>query len=95
LWNLVLLSVAEVVVHAGSHTQGGVQVTTRHTIGPIQAICWLHWPYRNWVHDALRLLQSPRAHPQRKSVSGPWQDPEQTPLGPQPQSPHSMMLQSR
>ena len=38
LWNLVLLSVAEAVVHESSNTHGGVQVTTRHTIGPTQAI---------------------------------------------------------
>ena len=36
LWNRVALSVAEVVVQLSSQIHGGVQVTTRHTIGPTQ-----------------------------------------------------------
>jgi hypothetical protein len=38
LWKRVLLSVAEAVVHVASNDQGGLQVTTRQTIGPTQAI---------------------------------------------------------
>jgi hypothetical protein len=40
----VLLSVAEAVVQFSSQIHGGVQVTTRQTIGPTQAMSWLHWP---------------------------------------------------
>ena len=40
----VLLSTASVVVHVGSIVHGGTQATTRHTIRPMQSICWLHWP---------------------------------------------------
>jgi hypothetical protein len=65
LWKRVLLSVAEAVVHEPSQIQGGVQVTTRHTIGPTQASSWWHWPYRNWVQELLRLLQSADPHPQK------------------------------
>jgi hypothetical protein len=44
LWNLVLLSVADVVVQLESQTHGGVQVTTRQAIGPTHATFWLHCP---------------------------------------------------
>jgi hypothetical protein len=37
-----------------STSQGGVQVTTRHWIGPMQARLLLQLPYRNEVHPALR-----------------------------------------
>ncbi len=37
-------SSALVVVQVGSTSHGGTQATTRHTIRPMQSICWLHWP---------------------------------------------------
>jgi hypothetical protein len=40
----VELSTASVVVHVGSIVHGGTQATTRHTIRPMQSICWLHCP---------------------------------------------------
>ena len=40
----VELSWALVVVQVGSTSHGGTQATTRHTMRPMQSICWLHWP---------------------------------------------------
>ena len=40
----VELSWALVVVQVGSISHGGTQATTRHTMRPMQSICWLHWP---------------------------------------------------
>jgi len=40
----VLLSTATAVVQVGSTVQGGTHATTRHTIRPMQSICWLHCP---------------------------------------------------
>jgi hypothetical protein len=37
-------SVAEAVVQVASTCHGATQDTTRHTIRPMQSICWLHWP---------------------------------------------------
>ena len=40
----VPLSTATAVVQVGSTVHGGTQATTRQTIRPMQATCWLHWP---------------------------------------------------
>jgi hypothetical protein len=40
----VLSSSARAVVHVGSTSHGGMHDTTRQTIRPMQAICWLHCP---------------------------------------------------
>ncbi len=41
---------------------GGVQVTTRHTMGPRHSMWFPHCPYRNSVQLVFRLLHEPRAH---------------------------------
>ncbi|HEX6477146.1 MAG TPA: hypothetical protein VF005_07700 [Acidimicrobiales bacterium] len=40
---MVLSSVALADPH-GNHSYGGRQLIWRQTTGPLQAICWLHWP---------------------------------------------------
>ena len=40
----VELSTATAVVQVGSTVHGGTQATTRHTMRPMQSICWLHCP---------------------------------------------------
>jgi hypothetical protein len=57
---------------------------------PTQASSWWHWPYRNIVHPAFRLPQSPAAQPHDVPV----QFGEQMPPPPQPQSPQTT-LQSK
>jgi hypothetical protein len=44
LWFRVALSVRELVPQDGSNCHGGVQVTTRHTIGPTHRTFWWHCP---------------------------------------------------
>ena len=68
LWNRVLLSVALVVEQLESHTQGGVHVTTRQTIGPRHLTSLPHWPYRKEVQQALRFLQLLFPHSQLQLV---------------------------
>src|SRR3954452_1025015 len=64
LCSAVALSVALAVVHVGSISHGGMHVTMRHTMRPIVATSWWHWPYRNCTHPVRQLPQSPFAHPQ-------------------------------
>ena len=80
-WVAVTLSTRTVPVQVPSISQGAMQVTSRQTIGPRQAIPWLHWPYRKLVQPALRLLQSPLAQPQLV----PEHEPLHTPFPPHPQ----------
>jgi hypothetical protein len=40
----VALSTATAVVHVGSTCHGGTHATTRHTMRPMHATSWLHWP---------------------------------------------------
>ena len=64
LWLAVELSTATVAAQLPTTSTAGSHDTTRHAMRPTVATCWLHWPYRNCVHPALRLLQSPFAQPQ-------------------------------
>jgi hypothetical protein len=77
-------------VQEESHSQGGTQVMTRHSIGPRQATSWLHWPYRNRVHPAFQLEQLLFAH--RQDV--PAHSGLQVPDPPQPHLPQVDELQS-
>ncbi len=43
-WGPVESSVAGVVVQLDSISHGGMQVTSRHTMGPRHGTAWLHWP---------------------------------------------------
>src|SRR6478736_2311092 len=69
LWLAVESSTATVGAQLPTTSTAGSHDTTRHAMRPTVATCWLHWPYRNWVHPALRLLQSPLAHPQPHGAS--------------------------
>ena len=64
LWLAVELSTATVGAQLPTTSTAGSHDTTRHAMRPTVATCWLHWPYRNCVQPALRLLQSPFAQPQ-------------------------------
>jgi hypothetical protein len=87
LWVRVLLSVRTALLEQdGSTCQGGVQVTTRHWIGPMQATLLLQLPYRNAVQPALRWSQRPSPHPQ----CVPLQPPLQMPPPPQLHDPHGL-----
>ena len=57
-------SISAVLLSTGSTVHGGTQATTRHTIRPMQSICWLHCPYRNWKHPVTQELQpsGPQPH---------------------------------
>src|SRR6476469_1514302 len=69
LWLAVESSTATVGAQLPTTSTAGSHDTTRHAMRPTVAICWLHWPYRNCVQPAFRLLQSPLAHPQPHGAS--------------------------
>src|SRR5687768_13077320 len=83
LWLRVLLSVRTALAEQeGSTCHGGVQVTTRHWMGPMQAMWLEQLPDRKEVRPGLRWSQRPLPHPQWVPLQAPLQIPPPPQLQP-------------